>query len=290
MNPRNYFLTLDNKGNLIHEGAVLEDPTFLDVFFRNIRQNDTGEFTDYLYYSLCGRERNFVAITDTPVVFSFLDEGKLWYSPSYSVEFHPVDLRFGENGVLYHRAPIGEWGRIVPNVALELSANIEPWGKWFAYREKNSLYSIVIPPIHLPLHKTLIRPRAGNACAGCGEDNPNGLMMSFIFDSLEKSVETWFTPDSRLMGSLNIMHGGFSALLLDETLGKVLGGMQIKAPTAQLNVKYRKPVFIGSQLYIHAKLTKTEGRKNFVYGQICNANDPSVILAEAEGLFISLRK
>ncbi len=289
MNERNYFLTLDTKGNLIHEGVILEDETFLDVFFRNIRVNDTGECTDYMYYSPCGRERNYVAVTDTPIVFTSYEDGNLWYSPSYSVEFHPQDLRFGENGVLYHKAPLGEFGRIVPNAAIELSRNIEHWGSWYTYNVEGTTLWEVIPPLHFPENKQLMRPRVGNSCAGCGRDNPNGLMLSFLFDKEEHSVESWFTPDNRLMGSLNIMHGGYSALLLDETLGKVLSGLHIKAPTAQLNVKYRKPINIGEQLYLSAKLQKIEGRKNYIHGQIAYASQPDVILAEADALFITLR-
>lgn len=289
MPQRNYFLTIDFNGNLIHEGVILEDSAFLDTFFKYLQHNDSGEFSDYPYVSLCGSEKNFVAVADTPIVFKHLEYDKLWYSPSNFVPFNPQELRYGDNGVLYHSSSIGRWGRVVPKVIVELSKNIEHWGDWFGYRCNSNRLLEVIPPLNLVVNKQVLRPRIGNACAGCGKDNPNSLLLSFVFDSTTNQVESWYKPDTSLMGALNIMHGGYAALLLDETMGKVLSGLQVKAPTAQLNVKYRNPIKISEQLYLTANVTKHEGRKYHLYGRICYANDVNTILTEAEALFIAIK-
>lgn len=287
---REYFYTLDTRGNLIHDGAILDDPHFLDFFFRRLRVNDSGSHTDYSYYAPCGSEWNYVACADTPLIFQRIEEDKLYYAPTLWVEFNPRDLRFGTNGVLYHRAPVGQWGRMLAPLAIELARSIEPWGAWFRYRKPLERYAEVIPPLQMPEAKQLLRPREENQCAGCGKANPYGLYLSFVFDSEQKIVESWLNPDIQYMGSLNTMHGGYVALLLDETMGKVLSGMQVKAPTAQLNVRYRKPVPIGKELYLRGELREVQGRKHHLHGSIRLAEQLEVILAECEALFIALKQ
>jgi acyl-coenzyme A thioesterase PaaI-like protein len=86
------------------------------------------------------------------------------------------------------------------------------------------------------------------------------------------------------MGSLNIMHGGMVSLLLDETMGKVLSGMQIKAPTAQLNVRFKSPTFIEQELHLMGRLISEQGRKLSLMADIYDQEGN--ITAQAEGLFI----
>ncbi len=290
MTRREYFYTIDTRGNLIHDGAIIDDPVFLDFFFKRVRANDSGLHPDYKFYAPCGPEWNFIACADTPLVFQQLIDGQLKYAPNYSVKFQPEHLAFAENGVLYHRSPVGQWGRVHPTVAVELAKNIHLWGPWFRYRDTHSLYDTIITPREIPSHLQLLAPRENNACFGCGQAAEIGLRLSFLFDKNASTVETWFVPDARLMGSLNIMHGGFVALLLDETMGKILGALGTKAPTAQLNVRYRKPVPIGEELYLKAEIIKREGRKNELRGSIMLARDSDTVLAEAQALFITLRQ
>lgn len=298
METRHYFYTITTKGELIHDGAILDDERFLDFFIKRIEPNDTGFFNDYKYVSKCGQEWNFIACADTPIVFQHLRDNKLYYSPNLSIEFNPQDLRFGNetgsyDGVLYHRSPVGKWGRIAPNVLMELSAQLHPFGSWYCFDDKESYAGVVIPPIQIPEGKHILRPRAENQCIACGMANPHSFRLSFIYDEYKKSTETWLTPDIRMMGSLGIMHGGFVSLLLDEVMGKVLTGLGIKAPTVQLNVRFKKPVKIGSRIHLYAELRKIEGRKHFLYGAISHAHstDPTQdeLCAEAEGLFLSMR-
>ena len=53
--------------------AGFKERAFLDFFFRRLRLNDTRRFVDaYPFVSPCGREMNYVAAEDTPVVFHSL--------------------------------------------------------------------------------------------------------------------------------------------------------------------------------------------------------------------------
>ncbi|MBL7999301.1 MAG: DUF4505 family protein [Candidatus Kapabacteria bacterium] len=288
MERREYFYTLTSRGELIHDGAVMDDAAFLDFFFKRIQPNTSGIHQDYVYYSPCGPEWCFVACADTPVVFTRLHEKRLWYAPSLAVEFTPRDLRFSPEGVLYHRSPVGQWGRVTAQVAAELSQHIHTWGAWYFYDNGTDVPE-VIAPLTMPEHTVLMRPREGNACAGCGRDNKNGLHLSFLFNSQSHTAECWLHPDGRYMGSLGVMHGGYVAMLLDETMGKVLSGLQRKAPTAQLNIRYTKPVILGRELYLKGEILREEGRKNFLRGTIAYSDEPDTILAEAEALFLTIR-
>jgi len=53
--------------------AGFKDVKFLDFFFSRLRPNDTGRLADrYPFVSPCGREMNYVAVEDVPVVFKTL--------------------------------------------------------------------------------------------------------------------------------------------------------------------------------------------------------------------------
>ncbi|MFM8179434.1 MAG: DUF4505 family protein [Candidatus Kapaibacterium sp.] len=288
MTHREYFYTLDAEGNLIHDGAILDDPMFLDLFFRRLRGNDSGRHEDYRYYAPCGPEWNYTAVADTPVVFTSFDGEHLGYAGSLRVPFSPSDLRFGDNGVLYHASPISPLGRLHRKVTLEVAKCVEPWGPWYAYTHPATGRIDVIRPVQVDPRYLLLPPRDGNACAGCGEDNPFGLRLSFLYDSQERAAHTWLRPTIRLMGSLNVMHGGYVALLLDETMGKVVRGCGVKAPTVQLNVRYRHPVPIGEAIHVRATLERVDGRKNMLRAFITRVNEESCVLAECEALFLTV--
>lgn len=290
MTHREYFYTLDEQGNLIHDGAILDDPLFVDFFFRRLRENDSGRCMDYNFYAPCGSEWNYLAAADTPIVFTRFNGSELGYAGSLTYPFRASDLRFGENGVVYHASPLGVWARLHRNVALELAKQIEPWGPWYAYTNPHTGRTDVVQPLSGDNRYEFLPPREGNACAGCGEDNPFSLRLSFLYDKEKQQTHTWLRPSVQLMGSLNIMHGGFVALLLDETMGKVLSAGGIKAPTAQLNVRYRRPVPINDVLHVSARVARVEGRKHTLHSQISLAHQDDIVLAESEALFIAIKQ
>jgi acyl-coenzyme A thioesterase PaaI-like protein len=83
-------------------------------------------------------------------------------------------------------------------------------------------------------------------------------------------------------GPPGMVHGGVSALLLDQVFGHAasLGG----APgmTGTLTIKYRRPTPLGD-LYIEGRIANVSGIKTTVVGHIADAEG---ITVEAEGLFI----
>ncbi len=288
---REYFYTIDERGRLLHDTTEITDRTVLRQFFRRLKLNTSGRHSAYPYVSPCGPEMNFVRAADTPIVFRRLvDETSLEYAAGLQQPFRADELRFSPEGILYHRAPVGGFGRLDRDLAIGLGADLQRWGPYYALKSEGTL--CVIAPLEDDERYRLIRPRADNACVGCGGAHPDGLGLSFLWDGKDRNVYSWLHPDIRMQGKEGWMHGGFAALLLDEVMGKALSANEMRgAPTARLEVSYRRPVPIGSQIMLRASFRKREDRKFFVRGELrdVSADGEGLLLAEGEGLFIRPR-
>lgn len=92
---------------------------------------------------------------------------------------------------------------------------------------------------------------------------------------------------SQLAGHAGICHGGLSAVLLDECMGRVCfarfsAGVGV---TVKLNISYRAPIPVNSIVLVAAKVEKVEGRKAWVKATIQDVEE-STVFVEAESLFI----
>lgn len=104
-------------------------------------------------------------------------------------------------------------------------------------------------------------------------------------------------------GWQDMLHGGIAATLLDELMGVLLHlnndllKQRAKAAgkthehsntvTAELTVKYLKPVFTPQTMLIRVWLVKMEGRKGWVDGAIEDAKGNAMV--KGSGFFIQLR-
>lgn len=289
MSTREYFYDLSDRGILSLNGLEQDDPWFVDFFYRRLAPTANPMFPDYPFVSRCGDEMNYVKPADTPIVFTRMEQGRLFYGVSLSVPFNASSLVYSPDGVLYHAAPVGDRGRLVPALATELGCHIEHWGPMYALHDPSTGVATVIPPVTIPDGLRLLRPKEDNMCVGCGMANPWSLRLSFVFDEGDGVVRTWLAPNERMNGAMETVHGGFVSLLLDETMGKSLSVRGIKAPTAQLNVRFRAPMMMHVQHEIRSWIERIDGRKNFLKGVISRADDPDRVVAEADALFITVR-
>jgi hypothetical protein len=83
------------------------------------------------------------------------------------------------------------------------------------------------------------------------------------------------------------LHGGHVSIAFDEVLLLASAMDGVLRMTGQLNVTYRLPVPICTDIRYEARLDRIEGRKAFVTGTL-HAGD--VLCAEATGLFIAPRE
>lgn len=97
-------------------------------------------------------------------------------------------------------------------------------------------------------------------CFVCGKENPEGLRLEFRFDEAAGTIETVWTPRPVHIGYEGIVHGGLVATLLDEALGKLTTLLGTPAVTAELTVRYLKPVPVGRPLRVTGRVSNGRGR------------------------------
>ncbi|WP_037712119.1 MULTISPECIES: PaaI family thioesterase [Actinomycetes] len=101
-------------------------------------------------------------------------------------------------------------------------------------------------------------------CFGCGDEVDDGLhLRSAIGDGY--TVHSKFTVTSAHQGAPGLAHGGLLACAFDEALGSTVGNLLHRpAVTGKLETDFRRPVPVGSTLYIEARLDGIAGRKIYV--------------------------
>jgi len=88
-------------------------------------------------------------------------------------------------------------------------------------------------------------------CLVCSRSNPLGLGLKFVCEA-DGSVSTTFLGHPALEGFEGLLHGGVIASLLDGAMTNCLFAHNRAAMTAELNVRYHKPVVIGEEMSIRA--------------------------------------
>lgn len=90
-------------------------------------------------------------------------------------------------------------------------------------------------------------------------------------------------------GPPSFVHGGMSALFMDQMLGSAAGAAGLWGMTAHLELDYRGPLPLQQALVLRARVESHEGRKANISGTIALAADPGTVLVEARGLFVMPR-
>ena len=91
-------------------------------------------------------------------------------------------------------------------------------------------------------------------------------------------------------GPPSFVHGGMSALLMDQVLGDTAAEAGVWGMTAHLELDYRGPLPLGEPLVLRGRVGESDGRKSTIVGTIARAAAPDDVLVEARGLFITPRR
>ncbi|MGL4914300.1 MAG: PaaI family thioesterase [Romboutsia sp.] len=112
-------------------------------------------------------------------------------------------------------------------------------------------------------YKVLKKQKSSKRCIVCGVDNNLGLKTSFYELENNELVALCETKDWH-QSYPGRVHGGISAALLDETIGRAISinDETVWGVTVSLDVKYKKPVPTDSSIKIVGRITK-ENRKLF---------------------------
>jgi acyl-coenzyme A thioesterase PaaI-like protein len=121
-------------------------------------------------------------------------------------------------------------------------------------------------------------------CFVCGENNPNGLRLSFQIDKERQTLKTTFTASRTFQGWDGIVHGGMISTLLDEAMAKLVYELGYHAVTASLEIKFKKPAPILEPLHIYGAIT--EVNKRLIRAKAHVAKGDGTILATGISTFL----
>ncbi|MEA2030239.1 MAG: PaaI family thioesterase [candidate division Zixibacteria bacterium] len=124
-------------------------------------------------------------------------------------------------------------------------------------------------------------PKYSN-CFVCGDKNIHGLAARFYYDGSQAITEVVATE--QFEGYRDIYHGGIISTLLDEVMIKAILAEERFALTAEITVRFLKPVRIGDKLTFIGKVVKSKGRVFITEGEVKNSQDE--ICATAAGKYL----
>jgi uncharacterized protein (TIGR00369 family) len=120
-----------------------------------------------------------------------------------------------------------------------------------------------------------------SGCFVCGNKNPAGLKVKFYEKDGGAFAE--FVPKDTLEGYKGLLHGGILASLLDEIMIKAVLARRVYCVTAEMNIRYKKPVEITERLSLFGFIEKENGRIYATKGWA--KNQKGDIVAEGEGKY-----
>ncbi|MGP4027601.1 PaaI family thioesterase [Actinomadura sp. 3N407] len=107
-------------------------------------------------------------------------------------------------------------------------------------------------------------------------------------------VDLQVTPDGAVRGEYTLsplyegppsyVHGGVSAMVLDQALGMAAAVSGTPGMTATLELRYRRPTPLGVPLVVEARFSRVEGRKVHASGNITGPDGR--VTVEATAMFI----
>lgn len=90
-------------------------------------------------------------------------------------------------------------------------------------------------------------------------------------------------------GGPEVAHGGWTAAMFDDALGRLPGIAGHLVVTAELTISYLKPVPIEHELILTARVVRRDGRRWYVEGILCLATTGAE-LAKAAGIWVERRE
>ena len=107
---------------------------------------------------------------------------------------------------------------------------------------------------HSVADKTVSQVSADAACFVCGPDNPIGLKAQFTTDKDNNTSHAQLRLDAHYQGWQGVVHGGILAALLDEACIYACRAKADQCVTAELQIRYRKPVPVGGEVTLVGQL------------------------------------
>ena len=126
-------------------------------------------------------------------------------------------------------------------------------------------------------------------CGGCRPTGSCRLgIRTWVVDERTASVSATATCPASHAGGPQIAHGGWTAAVFDDVLGRLPNLLGERAVTAELHVHFRRPVPTELPLVVRAAVVGRDGRNSRVVGDLALAAAPDIPLATAEAVLTAV--
>ena len=124
-------------------------------------------------------------------------------------------------------------------------------------------------------------------CLVCGAENPAGLHGRF-YELESGELLGVFAPGEQHQSYPGRLHGGISAAVLDETIGRAItiAHPGVWGVTAELTVRFRKPLPLDGEIRVIGRITRDTPRLFEGSGEI--VLDDGVVAVEARGKYMKM--
>ena len=102
--------------------------------------------------------------------------------------------------------------------------------------------------------------REDRSCFVCGPENPGGLQARFDTDPATRRSVCRLTIPAGFQGWREVVHGGVISALLDEAAIYACRRPGESVVTAELTVRFRKPVPVGREVEVSAEVVDERRR------------------------------
>lgn len=120
-------------------------------------------------------------------------------------------------------------------------------------------------------------------CFCCGVKNEKGLKLKFSAAD-EDSVITSLTVPDYFTGWANLTHGGLISMLLDETMAQACIEKGLKGFTAELTVRFIKPLPVKTLVTVEGRIDELKRRIARTSGTVKDSK--GTVYAEGKARFI----
>lgn len=122
-----------------------------------------------------------------------------------------------------------------------------------------------------------------NYCFACGKNNQCGLKLSFHYSN--GKITTEFIPSMIYQGYKDIIHGGIITTVLDEAMIQAAIAEGMTPVTAEINVRFKKPLLANEKAIAEAEIIKKNSRLIEAQSRLLKESDGTII-AEASAKLI----
>ncbi len=137
-------------------------------------------------------------------------------------------------------------------------------------------------------YKVTGKQESSKMCFICGKKNDFGLKASF-YETDKDELIAIFKPRQEHQSYPGRLHGGLTAAILDETIGRNINmgrGEDVWGVTLEFSIKYKKPIPLEEDIKVVTRLTKENKRIFEGEGEVVLTD--GTIAATGKGKYLKL--